>query len=46
MITIDCPLCDGLAAVDAAMTAVACDSCGVTVEVASDLQVPALDVAA
>ena len=46
MITIDCPLCDGPATADAALTAVACDGCGVTVEVASDPQPPALDLAA
>jgi hypothetical protein len=46
MITIDCPLCDGPATVDAAVTAVACDGCGVTVEVANDPTLPALDLAA
>jgi hypothetical protein len=46
MITIDCPLCDGTATTDVALTVVACDGCGVTVEIAPDPQVRALDVAA
>ena len=46
MITIDCPLCDGPATVDTALTVVACDGCGVKVEVASDPQLTTLDLAA
>ena len=34
MLTIDCPLCAGEATTDEALTFVACDVCGVTVEVA------------
>jgi hypothetical protein len=37
MITIDCPLCDGDATTDGDLTAVTCDACGVTVDVASDV---------
>ncbi len=36
MLTIDCPLCAGEATTDEALTLVACDGCGVTVEVAPD----------
>jgi ribosomal protein S27E len=36
MFTIDCPLCAGEATTDEALTLVACDGCGVTVEVAPD----------
>jgi hypothetical protein len=36
MITIDCPLCTGEATTDDALTMVACDGCGVTVDVAPD----------
>jgi len=36
MLTIDCPLCAGVATTDEAMTLVACDGCGITVEVAPD----------
>lgn len=36
MLTIDCPLCAGEAATNEALTLVACDGCGVTVEVAPD----------
>lgn len=36
MITIDCPLCDGDATTDEALSAIACDGCGVTVDVAAD----------
>jgi hypothetical protein len=36
MITIDCPLCDGDATTDDHLTAVTCDACGVTVDVAAD----------
>ena len=46
MLTIDCPLCDGQAATDAALSAVACADCGVTVEVAPDPVAPVLDLAA
>jgi hypothetical protein len=38
MITIDCPLCEGEARTDDGLTAVACDGCGVSVEVAADRQ--------
>lgn len=46
MISIDCPLCDGAATTDAALTVVACDGCAVTIEIAPEPQVLALDVAA
>ncbi len=36
MFTIDCPLCAGQATTDEALTVVACDGCGATVEVAPD----------
>jgi hypothetical protein len=36
MLTIDCPLCAGPASTDAALTLVACDGCGVEVEIAPD----------
>lgn len=36
MLIIDCPLCAGQATTDEALTLVACDGCGVTVEVAPD----------
>ena len=36
MITIDCPICSGDAHIDAALDAVTCDGCGVTVDVAPD----------
>jgi ribosomal protein S27E len=36
MLTIDCPLCAGQAMADEALTLVACDGCGVTVEIAPD----------
>ena len=45
MITIDCPLCDGEARTDEALTEVACAGCGVTVEVAPD-PAPSLAAAA
>lgn len=45
MITIDCPFCSGEAHVDAALDAVTCDGCGVTVDVAPDAPV-ALEAAA
>ena len=36
MLTIDCPLCAGQATTDEALSLVACDGCGVTVELAPD----------
>lgn len=36
MITIDCPFCSGPLATDEALAAVACDECGVSIEVAPD----------
>jgi hypothetical protein len=50
MITIDCPLCAGDATTDEALVVVACDHCGVVLEVAADpstaaLAAPALDLA-
>lgn len=45
MITIDCPLCTADATVDAALTVVACDACGMTADVAGDPVVD-LDLAA
>jgi hypothetical protein len=36
MITIDCPLCAGPLTTDEALTAVTCDECGVTAEIAPD----------
>lgn len=44
--TIDCPWCAGEATLDAAMTAVSCDGCGVAAEVADDPTPVALDAAA
>ena len=46
MISIDCPFCSGPATVDAALTAVDCDACGVTVDVAIDPSPTVLDIAA
>ena len=40
MITIDCPFCEGEARTDDGLTAVACDGCGVSVEVAADHAMP------
>lgn len=34
MLTIDCPLCSGQAAVDEALTLVTCDDCGISAEIA------------
>jgi Pyruvate/2-oxoacid:ferredoxin oxidoreductase delta subunit len=42
-LTIDCPLCAGEATTDDALSIVACDGCGVTVEVAPD---PAVELVA
>ena len=39
MFTIDCPFCSGDAHVDAALDAVTCEGCGVTVDVAPDIAV-------
>lgn len=36
MITIDCPFCAGEATADDGLSVVACDGCGVRVEVAPD----------
>jgi hypothetical protein len=36
MITIDCPFCAGQATSDERLTVVACEGCGVTVEVAPE----------
>ena len=36
MLTIDCPLCTGEATTDEALTFVACDGCGVSVEIAPE----------
>ena len=36
MITIDCPFCPGEATTDSALTIVACDGCGVSVEIGPD----------
>ena len=36
MITIDCPFCAGEATTDDRLTVVACDGCGVSVDVAPD----------
>ena len=40
MITIDCPFCEGEARTDDDLTVVACDGCGVGVEVAADHGTP------
>jgi hypothetical protein len=37
MTTIDCPFCAGEATTDDGMTVVACEGCGVTVDVAPDV---------
>lgn len=44
MLTIDCPICDGPALVDGALTALDCPACG-HAEIAHD-PTPALDLAA
>jgi hypothetical protein len=36
MITIDCPICDGDATTDEAMSVLDCDGCGTTLETAPD----------
>ena len=36
MLTIDCPLCTGQATTDEALTLVACDGCGISVDIAPD----------
>jgi hypothetical protein len=48
MLTIDCPLCAGEATADDALVAVACDGCGISVDIAPDPAppAPALDRAA
>ena len=46
MTTIDCPWCDGPATLDAALTAVTCDGCGVHADVADDPEAAILDPAA
>jgi hypothetical protein len=45
MVTIDCPICMGQATIDDRLTLVACDGCGVTVEVAPE-PIAVLEVAA
>jgi hypothetical protein len=45
MITIDCPLCAGEATTDETLSAITCDGCGVSVEIAPD-RVIALEAAA
>ena len=39
---LDCPLCAGQATIDDELTALRCDGCGVTVEVAADPAVATL----
>jgi predicted RNA-binding Zn-ribbon protein involved in translation (DUF1610 family) len=46
MLIIDCPLCDGHATTDEALTALDCPDCGATVEVVARSDEPALLVAA
>ena len=46
MTTIDCPWCAGPATLDATMTAVSCDGCGVHADVADDPEPIVLDAAA
>ncbi len=46
MTHIDCPWCTGQLSSDEAWTTVACEDCGVTVEIAPDPQPATLDVAA
>lgn len=46
MITIDCPLCAGDATTDESLVVVACEACGVVLEVAADPHTPTLDLAA
>ena len=46
MTTIECPWCDGPAHVDAAMTAVACDGCGIHADLSDDPEPAALEAAA
>jgi uncharacterized Zn finger protein (UPF0148 family) len=36
MLSIDCPLCGGPLTVDDALVTAACDTCGVTAEIAPD----------
>jgi hypothetical protein len=36
MITTDCPMCDGDATIDDGITVLACDGCGVTVDIPTD----------
>jgi hypothetical protein len=46
MLLADCPLCDGPAPVDPATGDLDCDACGVRLEVASDIQLAELPLAA
>jgi ribosomal protein S27E len=47
MNTVECPLCEADAAIDAALTLVSCDRCGSVVEIAPDAVSPTdLDLAA
>jgi len=39
---LDCPLCAGQATIDDELTAMRCDGCGVTVDVAADAAVVAI----
>jgi hypothetical protein len=36
MLLVDCPLCDGPAPIDAALTMLDCPACGVALELAAD----------
>lgn len=46
MLTTDCPCCDGTARLDDDLMVVACDGCGVIVELAPDPIHQAIDLAA
>ena len=46
MLTIDCPLCDGEATLDDALTDVRCDACGTTTALAPDPTPATVDLAA
>ena len=43
---LDCPLCAGQATIDDDLTAVSCDGCGVSVDIAADPAILILDAAA
>ena len=36
MLTTDCPICDGTAALDAALRTLTCDDCGTGTEISAD----------